>query len=153
MGLGDRGDMQVDGLSRGMKQRLHLARGLVGGPKVLFLDEPTVGMDPVSAREFRTLVSELRAEGLTILVTTHDMREAEAVCDRVTLIDRGQVVGTETPSEVGRWINAYERVDARDVPARLKEQLRGIKGCRTSRSSPKAGRDSPLRSPARCAAY
>ncbi|WP_225074921.1 ABC transporter ATP-binding protein [Streptomyces sp. CoT10] len=128
VGLGDRGDMQVDRLSRGMKQRLHLARGLVGGPEVLFLDEPTVGMDPVSAREFRTLVGDLRAEGLTILVTTHDMREAEAVCDRVTLIDRGQVVGTEAPSEVGRWISAYERVDARDVPASLKERLRGIKG-------------------------
>ncbi|GGU81740.1 daunorubicin resistance protein DrrA family ABC transporter ATP-binding protein [Streptomyces filipinensis] len=128
VGLSDRGDMQVDQLSRGMKQRLHLARGLVGGPSVLFLDEPTVGMDPVSAREFRNLVGELQADGITILMTTHDMREAEAVCDRVTLIDRGQVVGTEAPSEVGRWVSAYERVDARDVPASVKERLRGMKG-------------------------
>ncbi|WP_431679447.1 ABC transporter ATP-binding protein [Kitasatospora sp. KL5] len=128
VGLGDRADTQVDRMSRGMKQRLHLARGLVGDPELLFLDEPTVGMDPVAAREFRSLVTELRAEGRTILLTTHDMHEAEAVCDRVTLIDRGQVVGTEAPAEVGRWITAHERVDARDVPAPLRESVALLEG-------------------------
>ncbi|WP_457032282.1 ABC transporter ATP-binding protein [Kitasatospora sp. P5_F3] len=128
IGLGDKADTQVDRMSRGMKQRLHLARGLVGDPELLFLDEPTVGMDPVAAREFRGLVGELRSEGRTILLTTHDMHEAEAVCDRVTLIDRGQVVGTEAPAEVGRWITAYERVDARDVPAPLRQSISGLEG-------------------------
>ncbi|MEU4118305.1 ABC transporter ATP-binding protein [Kitasatospora sp. NPDC028055] len=128
VGLGDRADTQVDRMSRGMKQRLHLARGLVGDPELLFLDEPTVGMDPVAAREFRSLVGELRAEGRTILLTTHDMHEAEAVCDRVTLVDRGQVIGTEAPAEVGRWITAHERVDARDVPAGLRRAIAELDG-------------------------
>ncbi|MFE6049789.1 ABC transporter ATP-binding protein [Kitasatospora sp. NPDC056446] len=128
VGLGDRADTQVDRMSRGMKQRLHLARGLVGDPELLFLDEPTVGMDPVAAREFRSLVRELREEGRTVLLTTHDMHEAEAVCDRVTLMDRGRVLGTEAPSEVGRWITAYERVDARDVPAGLRRSIGDLEG-------------------------
>ena len=64
-----------------MKQRVHLARGLVGDPGLLLLDEPTTGMDPVSAREFRAEVLALRAEGRTVLLATHDMREAAAVCD------------------------------------------------------------------------
>lgn len=80
-----------------MKQRLHLARGLVGDPEVLLLDEPTTGMDPVAAHNFRGLVGELRAEGRTILLTTHDMVEAETVCDRFTLIDRGRQLATESP--------------------------------------------------------
>jgi ABC-2 type transport system ATP-binding protein len=69
-----------------MKQRLHLARGLMGDARVLFLDEPTTGMDPLAAREFRELIGELKGEGRTILLTTHDMVEAETVCDRVTLM-------------------------------------------------------------------
>jgi ABC-2 type transport system ATP-binding protein len=91
--------------SRGMKQRLHLARGLIGDAKVLFLDEPTIGMDPMAARDFRTLVKALLAEGRTILLTTHDMAEAEALCDRVALIDHGQpamarATGSRSPTEV-----------------------------------------------------
>src|SRR5436190_11933180 len=97
VGLTERADARVETFSRGMKQRLHLARGLVGNAKVLFLDEPTTGMDPLAAREFRRLVVDLRAEGRTILLATHDMVEAETVCDRVTLIDRGRIVATESP--------------------------------------------------------
>ena len=79
-----------------MKQRLHLARGLMGDARVLFLDEPTTGMDPIAARDFRNLIDELRGEGRTILLATHDMVEAEVVCDRVTLIDRGKIIATES---------------------------------------------------------
>lgn len=87
-----------------MKQRLHLARGLVGDPRVVLLDEPTTGMDPVAAREFRALVGELRAEERTVLLTSHDMAEAEAVCDRVTLIDGGRLLATERPATLtSRW--------------------------------------------------
>jgi ABC-2 type transport system ATP-binding protein len=123
LGLAERVDTQVDKMSRGMKQRLHLARGLVGSPELLFLDEPTVGMDPVAARHFRELIKELRGEGMTILLSTHDMHEAEAVCDKVTLIDRGRVVGTETPEGVGRWITAFERVDAQHVPEKIRRHV------------------------------
>jgi ABC-2 type transport system ATP-binding protein len=117
VGLQDRADERVEAFSRGMKQRLHLARGLIGDPKVVILDEPTVGLDPVAARDFRTMVRELRDEGRTILVTTHDMAEAEDVCDRVSLIDSGKLIATEDPRTIGSWLSVYERVTAEGVPA------------------------------------
>ncbi|GAB2987124.1 daunorubicin resistance protein DrrA family ABC transporter ATP-binding protein [Actinotalea caeni] len=112
LGLERRADERVETYSRGMKQRLHLARGLIGDPRVLILDEPTIGMDPVAAEDFRWLVTSLRSEGRTILVTTHDMSEAEAICDRVTLIDNGTILATERPSTLGTWITRYARVRA-----------------------------------------
>ncbi|MFG2422550.1 ABC transporter ATP-binding protein [Streptomyces sp. NPDC048448] len=128
VGLSERADDRVDGFSRGMKQRLHLARGLVSDPQVLILDEPTTGMDPLAAYDFRTLVRELRAEGRTVLITTHDMAEAEAVCDRVTLIDRGRVLATDRPEVLARRMSAYERVEAAAVSAAVAEDLRGLPG-------------------------
>jgi ABC-2 type transport system ATP-binding protein len=104
VGMTARADSLFETYSRGMKQRLHLARGLVGDARVLFLDEPTLGMDPLAAREFRTLVKELRSEGRTILLTTHDMSEAESLCDRVALIDRGRLLAVETPQTLSKLI-------------------------------------------------
>jgi ABC-2 type transport system ATP-binding protein len=112
-GLAEFADMPVDRMSRGMKQRLHLARGMLSRPQLLFLDEPTMGMDPVAAREFHRLFAQLRAGDTTVLLTTHDMAEAEQLCDMVTLIDHGRILGTERPQEVGKWITEYERVEAR----------------------------------------
>ena len=117
VGLTERADQRVEEFSRGMKQRLHLARGLMGDARVLFLDEPTTGMDPLAAREFRTLIGELKGEGRTILLTTHDMVEAETVCDRVTLIDRGRILATETPRSLGSLISRFQRIDVEDAPA------------------------------------
>ncbi|MEU5539344.1 ABC transporter ATP-binding protein [Streptomyces sp. NPDC020362] len=130
-GLSERANDRVDGFSRGMKQRLHLARGLVSDPKVLILDEPTAGMDPLAAFEFRTLVHELRAEGRTVLVTTHDLAEAEAVCDQVTLVDRGTVLATGRPDVLARRMSAYERVEAVGVSAAVAEDLRQLAGVRS----------------------
>jgi ABC-2 type transport system ATP-binding protein len=117
VGLTERADQRVEEFSRGMKQRLHLARGLMGDARVLFLDEPTTGMDPLAAREFRTLIGELKGEGRTILLTTHDMVEAETVCDRVTLIDRGRILATETPRSLGSLISRFQRIDVENAPA------------------------------------
>ena len=128
VGLAARADERVETFSRGMQQRLHLARALVGDPAVVVLDEPTTGMDPVAAREFRTLVGELRGEGRTVLLTTHDMAEAEAVCDRVSFLDRGRLLGTGSPALVGRWISTYERVVAAGVPASLAEAVGRLPG-------------------------
>jgi len=128
VGLKERADERVELFSRGMKQRLHLARGLIGDPQVVILDEPTVGMDPVAAREFRTLTGELREEGRTVLLTTHDMAEAEAVCDRVSLIDGGKLTATEDPRTIGRWLSAYERVTAQGVPASEIARLEALPG-------------------------
>jgi ABC-2 type transport system ATP-binding protein len=128
MGLLERADDAVETFSRGMKQRLHLARGLIGDPRTLLLDEPTVGMDPVAARDFRSLVAELRGEGRSILITTHDMAEAESVCDKVSLIDGGKVIGTESPRTIGDWMSKYERVRAQGVPDEVLARLRALPG-------------------------
>jgi ABC-2 type transport system ATP-binding protein len=128
VGLTDRADQRVEEYSRGMQQRLHLARGLMGDARVLFLDEPTTGMDPLAAREFRTLIGELKGEGRTILLTTHDMVEAETVCDRVTLIDRGRLLATETPRTLGSLISRFQRVDVENAPEALLAELELIAG-------------------------
>ncbi|WP_034661032.1 ABC transporter ATP-binding protein [Cellulomonas sp. KRMCY2] len=128
VGLADKADTPVETFSRGMKQRLHLARGLIGEPKVVLLDEPTTGMDPVAAHDFRALVGELRAEGRTVLLTTHDMAEAEEVCDRVTLIDGGRVIATETPRGLARRATRALRVEADDVPVEVVDRVRRREG-------------------------
>src|SRR5687768_7102723 len=128
VGLTDRADQRVEGYSRGMMQRLHLARGLIGDARVLFLDEPTTGMDPLAAREFRRLIAELKAEGRTILLTTHDMVEAETVCDRVTLIDHGKVLATETPRTLGTLISRFQRIDVEGAHAELLTELEALPG-------------------------
>jgi ABC-2 type transport system ATP-binding protein len=104
VGLADRGHERVESFSRGMQQRLHLARGLMGDAQVLLLDEPTLGMDPVSAHAFRDLVRTVRDEGRTVLLTTHDMAEAQAVCDTLTFLDRGRVVAAGTPRSIVREV-------------------------------------------------
>lgn len=111
VGLSAKADHKAESYSRGMKQRLHLARALVGDAPVLFFDEPTMGMDPLAARDFRKLIAELKAEGKTILLATHDMAEAEAVCDRVSLIDKGRVLAMETPQTLSRLLAQHEWVD------------------------------------------
>jgi ABC-2 type transport system ATP-binding protein len=128
VGITDRADERVETYSRGMKQRLHLARGLIGDAKVLFLDEPTTGMDPLAAREFRALIGELRGEGRTILLATHDMAEAEALCDRVTLIDRGAILATESPRTLGRVISRFQRIDVEGADDDVVAQIAALAG-------------------------
>jgi ABC-2 type transport system ATP-binding protein len=97
VGLQGRGDEKVGGYSRGMKQRLHVARTLLHDPEVLFLDEPTIGLDPVGAREFRQVILDLQSQKKTILLTTHYMFEADALCDRIAVINHGRIVALDTP--------------------------------------------------------
>ena len=104
LGLSDRQRDKVEVYSRGMKQRLHLARGLLNDPEVLFLDEPTIGLDPVGARELRVLVRELADAGKTIFLTTHYMFEADAICDRIAVIKRGAIVAQGTPSSIKKLV-------------------------------------------------
>jgi ABC-2 type transport system ATP-binding protein len=128
VGLLDRCDDLVESYSRGMKQRLHLARGLIGNARILFLDEPTIGMDPVAARDFRELVRDLRSEGRTMLLTTHDMAEAESVCDRVSLIDHGKVLAVETPKTLSRLMSRHERVDFETADSGIVTRIRAVQG-------------------------
>ena len=124
----------VETFSRGMKQRLHLARGLIADPSVLLLDEPTMGMDPLAAREFRALIRELRSQGKSILLTTHDMEEAEALCDSVALIDKGRVLARESPEGLARLVAAIERVDFSAPDGEVATQVRGLPGVTSVRA-------------------
>jgi ABC-2 type transport system ATP-binding protein len=128
VGLSERADQRVEAYSRGMKQRLHLARGLIADAAVLFLDEPTTGMDPIAAREFRALIGELRAEGRTILLATHDMVEAETLCDRVTLVDHGRILATESPRSLGHLVSRFQRVDVAGAEAALLDRIGALAG-------------------------
>lgn len=100
VGLGERGDDRVETFSRGMRQRLHLARAVLHDPPVLMLDEPSAGLDPQGARDLRDQVKRLAGEGRAILLTTHDMAEAEELCSRVVLLHRGRVRRHASPQAI-----------------------------------------------------
>ena len=100
VGLADRADDRVKGYSKGMQQRLMMARCLVNGPDVLFLDEPTDGLDPVSAQAIRQVIREEADRGAAVLLTTHDMDEADKLSDRVAFINEGRIVALDTPENL-----------------------------------------------------
>ncbi len=100
VGLVEGADRKVKTYSSGMKQRLLIARSLINNPRVLFLDEPTRGLDPSSSRDVRSIVSRLSQEGTTIFLTTHDMEEADELCNRVAFLSHGKVVALGTPREL-----------------------------------------------------
>lgn len=95
-------DRKVDAMSKGMQQRLGIAQALVGDPKLLLLDEPTSALDPVGRRTVRELLERLRGRGLSVLLNSHLLSEIELVCDRVTILLRGEVVAAGAPSELAR---------------------------------------------------
>jgi fluoroquinolone transport system ATP-binding protein len=100
--LADAANQRVDQFSKGMKMRLNLARALLHDPDLLFLDEPTAGMDPARARIIRDLIRALKARGKTIFLTTHNMAEAEEVCDRVAFLAGGRIPLTGSPDQLRR---------------------------------------------------
>ena len=111
VGLKGREQERVEGYSRGMRQRLHIARGLLHDPPVLFLDEPTIGIDPVGARELRALIASLTEAGKTVLLTTHYMFEADSLCDRIAVIANGEIVAQGTPQELKAGVEAGSVVE------------------------------------------
>jgi ABC-2 type transport system ATP-binding protein len=111
VGLAGREKERVEGFSRGMRQRLHIARGLLHDPEVLFLDEPTIGIDPVGARELRATIATLREQGKTILLTTHYMFEADELCDRIAVIRDGEIVAEGTPAVLKQRVAAGHVVE------------------------------------------
>src|ERR687884_939033 len=111
VGLKGREHERAEGFSRGMKQRLHVARGLLHDPPVVFLDEPTIGLDPVGARELRATIAALVEAGKTILMTTHYMFEADSLCDRIAVISRGEIVAEGTPADLKRGVGSGRVVE------------------------------------------
>lgn len=110
VGLYDRRKTLAEKLSTGMKQRMLLVRAIINKPQVLFLDEPTSGLDPSTSKSIHELIKELQAEGTTIFLTTHDMHEATILCDKIVLLNKGQIVEAGTPSDLIQKYNTAKRV-------------------------------------------
>jgi ABC-2 type transport system ATP-binding protein len=128
VGLAGRERERVEGYSRGMRQRLHIARGLLHDPPVVFLDEPTIGVDPVGARELRTTIASLTEAGKTVLLTTHYMFEADALCNRIGVIARGELLADGTPADLKARVadRTVVEIEAYGVTADVVEELRRI---------------------------
>jgi len=110
VGLSDSANKPVSQLSKGMRQRMALARAVLHQPKVIFLDEPTSALDPVTARGIHKLINELREQGATIFLTTHNMEEASNLCDQIVLLHKGTIVERGTPKEICERYNAVKTV-------------------------------------------
>jgi ABC-2 type transport system ATP-binding protein len=114
VGLTDKSDALGRTLSGGQRRRLDVALGIIGNPELLFLDEPTTGFDPEARRAFWQLIRKLRDEGATILLTTHYLDEAEALADRVAVINRGRIIEISTPDQLGGRATSLAIVSWRD---------------------------------------
>jgi ABC-2 type transport system ATP-binding protein len=126
--LDEKRDAPVGKLSGGQKQRLAVACALVGDPELLFLDEPTTGLDPQSRLQLWEQVSQFRAHGGTVALTTHYMEEAERLCDRVAIVDHGRVIALGTPAELIASLHAADVVEFAAEPELPTEVLQGLEG-------------------------
>ena len=126
-GLSERAGERTDRLSGGMRRRLNIAAGTIHRPRLLLLDEPTVGVDPQSRERIYSMIGELKAEGVSLLYTTHYMEEAERLCDRIAIIDNGRVIALGTKDELVRSTLGTRQMLAIDaekpVPENLKRRL------------------------------
>jgi len=134
--LEERADEQVEKYSRGMKQRLHVIRGLVNDPPILLLDEPTLGLDPASARVIRDFIKEelQKKQNKTILLTTHYMEEADQLCDRIAIIDYGKIIALDTPENLKKGIQKTDIVEIKVSNLRQEdgEKIGRIEGVKKS---------------------
>jgi ABC-2 type transport system ATP-binding protein len=127
--LTEKADSPFDSLSGGQKQRLALALAFVNNPQVLFLDEPTTGLDPQSRRELHGSIEKMRADGRTILLTTHYIEEAHQLCDRIAIIDQGKIIAAGTPDELITHAKALPRISlqaAKPIDHAMLQSLPGI---------------------------
>ena len=138
--LEEKRDAWVVKLSGGQKQRLSVACALVNDPEVLFLDEPTTGLDPQSRRQLWELIDNFRTQGGTTLLTTHYMDEAERLCDRVAIVDHGRVIALGTPAELIASLGAEH---VRGVRGGRRRRLRGQAARRPAGSAPGTARARP----------
>jgi ABC-2 type transport system ATP-binding protein len=112
--LTDAADRRVEEYSRGMKQKLHLARGILHRPQILFLDEPTIGLDPKNARETRKLIRSLVTDGVTIFLTTHYMFEAEELCPKLAILSKGRIVARDTVDQLRMLVGGDRTIELED---------------------------------------
>ena len=127
VGLDEKRGSLIRNLSGGQRRRLDVALGIIGNPELLFLDEPTTGFDPEARRQFWDLIKSLQLAGTTILLTTHYLDEAEALADRVAVINRGKIVEVATPATLGNRQNALALVKWRDGESESNQPTEFIK--------------------------
>jgi len=125
--LGEKAGSRFETLSGGQKQRLAIALAMINDPDVLFLDEPTAGLDPQSRRELHEVIRQTRAAGKTVVLTTHYIEEAEQLCDRLAVVDHGQVIATGTPAELVAAAKSPPHVRFTTTRAPEVARLRGLK--------------------------
>lgn len=111
VGLFSVGNKRVESFSKGMKQRLQIGRALLNNPSIIFLDEPSIGLDPVGAMELKNLIKELAISGTTILLTTHYLTDAEELCDRIAIIDKGKIIANNSIQELEQSIPKMKRIE------------------------------------------
>ncbi len=128
LSLEEKRDARVGKLSGGQRQRLAVACALAGNPEILFLDEPTTGLDPQSRLQLWERIAVHKASGRTVLLTTHYMEEAERLCDRVAIVDHGRIIALGTPSDLVASLNAPHIIDFATEPAVAEELLARIPG-------------------------
>jgi ABC-type multidrug transport system ATPase subunit len=117
LGLDGKAEARARDLSGGMRRRLNLACSMVYSPKLLILDEPTTGLDPIARRALWKTIRDLQTEGITILLTTHYMEEAEYLCDRIAILDSGRLVDVDTPLRLKRkTLHSLVTVELSRVP-------------------------------------
>ncbi|MDB5291495.1 MAG: hypothetical protein JWL69_2736 [Phycisphaerales bacterium] len=133
--LEDKADSSFDSLSGGQRQRLALALAFVNEPEVLFLDEPTTGLDPQSRRDLHASILDMRREGRTVLLTTHYIEEAHALCDRVAIVDRGKVIAIGKPDELIANAAALPRIVVRAASPLDSASLSALPGVRQVEST------------------
>lgn len=109
--LKDKADVLVETFSKGMVQRLQIARGLINDPEIIFMDEPTIGLDPFGAKILRDIIRKLKTEGKTIMLTTHYLYEADELCDRIAIINNGHLVALGTPQELRNIISGMNTIE------------------------------------------
>jgi ABC-2 type transport system ATP-binding protein len=136
VGLAEKATAWVGKLSGGQRQRLAVASALVGDPELLFLDEPTTGLDPQARRQLWDIIRDLGDQGRTILITTHYMDEAERLCDRVAVVDRGKVIALGSPSELIASLGGEHVVEfaVSSREALAPEELRNLPAVREARN-------------------
>lgn len=118
VGLSDRADFRTETYSKGMIQRVQIARGLINDPEVLFMDEPTVGLDPVGAQMLRDIIRKIREKGKTIFLTTHNMYEADELCDRIAIMNNGRIIALDTPGNIKERMSRDPEIMAQVEKAR-----------------------------------
>lgn len=128
LGLGEKADAAFGTLSGGQRQRLFLALALVNEPSLIVLDEPTAGLDPASRRDLHGMIREMRAAGRTVILSTHDLGEAEALCDRVGILDAGRLVATGSPASLVAKTGSFSRIQFTTATQALASEIIALAG-------------------------